>query len=81
MKVIDINNTSVYIHKYKSISYKTEISLDKETYLIISFNDASSLYSNDIYDNINIFTPYCNNIWYIGKYGKYGSGIGEIKNV
>lgn len=79
MKVVDIDNTSIYIHKYNNICYKTEIPLIDNVFIVISFNSVSSLYNDTNYEGKSPFKPYCNNLWYIGRYDKYGSGIGELK--
>jgi len=110
MKVIDINNTSIYLNMYDNISYSTAIRINEDEYVSISFNKNSTIYNygDDIeeYEKADVelllsynygykefepvilttiteqehssLMPYCNNLWCIGKYGKYGSGIGEI---
>ena len=79
MKVIDINNTSIYGFESGNVSYEVGIQLTKKTYLSISYNNTSTIYDEQPNDSKSPFSPYCHCIWSIGKFGKYGMGIGEDK--
>ena len=77
MKIININNTSVYLHKYNNVSHCSWIPLTKELYVVIKFNDDSTVYHEQPNPNKSPLSPYCQCIWYTSTFGKYGTGIGE----
>ena len=80
MKVVNINNTSIYGFESGNVSYEVGIPLTKEKYLSVSYNDTSTVYDEQPNDSKSPFSPYCHCIWCIGEFGKYGMGIGEVKN-
>jgi len=77
MKVIDIDNTSIYGFKDGGITYEVGVPLTKKTYLSINYNNTSTVYDEQPNDSKSPFSPYCNCIWYIDTFGKYGMGIGD----
>lgn len=82
MKIININNTSVYLHKYNNVTHRTGIPLAGKTlgepFIVVSFNDDSTVYHEQPNPNKSPLSPYCQCIWYTSTFGKYGMGIGEL---
>jgi len=77
MKVVNINNTSIYGFESGNVSYEMGIPLTKKTYLSISYNNTSTVYDKQPNENKSLFSPCCHCIWCVGEFGKYGMGIGE----
>jgi len=77
MKVVDVNNTSIYLHKHSNASYATGIPITDKEFVVVSFNDSSTIYDEQPNPSRSPLSPYCHCIWSINTFGKYGMGIGE----
>lgn len=82
MIVIDINNISIYLHKYNNVCHSVGIPLTVEKigepFIVVSFNDDSTVYHEQPNPNKSPLSPYCQCIWNVSVMGKYGMGIGEL---
>ena len=76
-----MNNTSVYLHKYNNVSHSTGIPLTKKMFVVVCFNEESTVHHEQPNPDKSPLSPYCQCIWYTSAFGNYGMGIGELNAV
>lgn len=63
MKIINIDNQTIYLNEYSSVTYQIKISIGNND-LLVKYNNTSSLYNENCYIDSPI-KPINNTMWYV----------------